>query len=130
MFGTDEMLAAVGEDLCLQKYKEGQWNQMWICEVTWDYRIGMRNRHTKLFLCWRENNKVGCAAQKNLSWEWLTFKRLGLGGYSLMVSLWGAEKRRPLERVGGKSPYIKVGGVVNTQFGLHKLKNKVFRRFE
>jgi len=130
VFGTDEMLAAVGEDLCLQKYKEGQWNQMWICEVIWDYRIGMRNRHTERFLGWRENSKVGCAAQKNLSWEWLTFKRLGQGGYSLMVSLWGAEKHRPLERVGGKSPYIKVGGVVNTQFGLHKLKNKVFRRFE
>jgi len=129
--GTNEVFTAVGKDTCLQEYMEGNWDQMWICEANPDRRISLRNRHTGKILGWKEDSKVRCLAQKNLAWEWLSFKRLGLGGYSFMVSLEGAEKHRPLEGgVGGKSPHIKVGGVCNTQFGLHKIKEPVFRRFE
>jgi len=129
VFGTNEMLTAVGEDLCLWEYQEGHHNQMWICEITWDCRIGMRNRQTKRFLGWRENDQPRCLAWNNLAWEWLTFNRLGLGGYSIMVNPWGAEKLRPLERVAGGSPYLKISEAC-TQFGLHKVGNSIFRRFE
>jgi len=64
VFGTDEVLAAVGEDLRLQKYKEGQWSQMWICEINGDNRIGMRNRHTERFLGWDKKDKIRCVAEK------------------------------------------------------------------
>jgi len=129
VFGTNEMLAAVGEDLCLREYQEGHHDQMWICEITWDCRTGMRNRHTNRFLGWRANDQPRCLAWNNRAWEWLTFTRHSLGGYSIMMNPWGAEKLRPLERVGGTSPYLKISEI-HTQFGLHRLKNPTFRRFE
>jgi len=129
VFGTNEMLTAVGEDLCLREYQEGHWDQMWICEKNSNNRIGMRNRHTKRFLGWRENDQPRCLAWNNLAWEWLTFNRLGLGGYSIMVNPWGSWNLKPLERVSGGSPYLKTSEVY-TQFGLHKIKNPAFRRFE
>ena len=129
MFGTNEMLTAVGEKVCLQGYQEGQWDQMWVCEMDSDRRIGMRNRHTNRFLGRRENYRVECVASYSRAWEWITFTRLSLGGYSLEVSPEWNNKLRPIQRAGSYSTELKVGEVC-TQFGLHKLKNPVFRQFE
>ncbi|KAG0633902.1 hypothetical protein HOY80DRAFT_1102237 [Tuber brumale] len=117
LFGTNEMLTAVGEESCLREYQEDHWDQMWICKMTSDYRIGMRNRHTGNFL--------GCSMG-----VWLIFMRLSQGGYSLKVNPGNnISTRRPLQYVGGINPHLKVGEVC-TQFGLHKLKNSVLRQFE
>jgi len=129
VFGTNEMLTAVGNELCLLGYQEGSQSQMWTCEKNTDNRIGMRNRCTERFLGRRENYRVGCVARNSLGWEWLTFTRLSLGGYSLEVSPEFNNKLRPLQRVGGSSPHLRVGEV-GTQFGLHRIKHSVFRRFE
>jgi len=129
MFGTNEMLTAVGEKVYIREYQEGQWDQMWICEIDSDRRIGMRNRHTKRFLGRRESYRVGCVASNSRAWEWITFTRLSLGGYSLEVSPEGNNKLRPIQRAESCGPDLKVGEVC-TQFGLHKIKNPVFRRFE
>jgi len=131
VFGTNEMLTAVGEELCLREYQEGHDDQMWTCEKNSNNRIGMRNRCTGRFLGRRDNYKVRCVANQNCGWEWLTFTRLSLGGYSLEVTPEFNNNLRPLHRVDSDrdSPHLKVGEV-GTQFGLHKLKNPVFRRFE
>ena len=129
VFGTNEVLTAVGKDTCLREYQEGHHDQMWICEMTSDHRIGIRNRHTRFFLGWWDNNQLKCHAPHNRAWEWLTFTRLSLGGYSIKVNPDGKEKLRPLQRVDSGSPHLKVGEEC-TQFGLHKIKNQVFRRFE
>ena len=89
----------------------------------------MRNRHTKRFLGRREDHTVGCVSPHSGPSEWLTFTRLSLGGYSLEVSPEGNNKLRPIQRADSNSPDLKVGEVC-TQFGLHKIKNPVFRRFE
>ncbi|PUU75892.1 hypothetical protein B9Z19DRAFT_1089425 [Tuber borchii] len=131
VFGTNEMLTATGEDTCLQEYQEDHHGQMWICEVpvTSDHQIGMRNKQTGRMLGWWEGNILKCKAKVNDAWEWLTFTRLSLGGYSLKVSPKGKERPRPLQRVDSDSPHLKIGEVC-TQFGLHKIKGPVFRRFE
>ena len=129
LLGTNKMLGAIGEKLCLQEYQKRYWHQMWICEMNSDRRIGMRNRHTKRFLGRREGHAVGCISPHSGPSEWLTFTRLSLGGYSLEVSLEGNNKLRPIQRADSNSPDLKVGEV-RTQFGLHKIKNPVFRRFE
>jgi len=129
VFGTNEMLTAVGEDICLREYQEGHHDQMWTCEMDSDQRIGMRNRHTGRYLGWWKQNQLKCAARRFLTWERLTFRRHSLGGYSLRVSPEGGDKLRSLQRVEGSSPRLKVGDVCS-QFGLHKLKNPVFKRFE
>ena len=130
VFGTNQMLTAVGKGTCLQEYQEGQWAQMWICETNSDDRIGMRNRHTKMFLGWSEHEGVICAVPHFRVWEWLTFTWLSVGGYSLKVRCGDSEKLRPIQRVVSKiSPRLKVGEEC-TQLGLHKIKNSVFRRFE
>ncbi|PUU75890.1 hypothetical protein B9Z19DRAFT_1089422 [Tuber borchii] len=128
VFGTNEVLAAAGGELCLREYQEGHHDQMWICETNSDYRIGMRNKHTGFFLGRGEKNILRCIVPQLLPWERLTFTRLSLGGYSLRVSPDGGEKLSSL-RVDSNSPHLKIGGV-HTQFGLHKIKNPVFRRFE
>ena len=129
LYGTNEMLTAVGEKVYIREYQDGRHDQMWICEIDSNRRIGMRNRHTKLFLGRRESYRVGCVASHSRAWEWITFTRLSLGGYSLEVSPEGNNKLRPIQRANGNSPGLKVGEVC-TQFGLHKIKNPVFRRFE
>jgi len=134
VFGTNEMLTAVGEELCLREYQEGHDDQMWICDKNSNNRVGMRNRCTGRFLGRRESCGVGCVSEQNCcKWEWFTFTRLSLGGYSLEVAPKGntSDLLRPLQRVDGDrdSPYLKAG-VMATQFGLHKIKNPVFRRFE
>ena len=129
LYGTNEMLTAVGEKVCLRGYQEGQWDQMWICEMDSDRRIGMRNRHTKRFLGRRGNYRVECVASYSRAWEWITFTRLSLGGYSLEVSPEWNNKLRPIQRAESYSTELKVGEVC-TQFGLHKIKNPVFRKFE
>jgi len=129
MFGMNEVLTAVGEDVCLQEYKEGHHSQMWICEMDSDQRIAMRNRQTRRYLGWWEQNQLKCAARHFKTWERLTFRRLSLGGYSLRVNPGGGDKLRPLQRVKGNNPRLKIGDVCS-QFGLHNLKSPVFRRFE
>ena len=129
LYGTNEMLTAVGEKVYLREYQEDKWDQMWICEIDSNRRIGMRNRDTKLFLGRRESYRVGCVASHSRAWEWITFTRLSLGGYSLEVSPEWNNKLRPIQRAESYSPDLKVGEVC-TQFGLHKIKNPVFKRFE
>jgi len=130
VFGTNQMVTAAGGELCLREYRKGHWDQMWICETNSNQRIGMRNRYTKKFLGRKEDNKLKCVEPNLLPWEWLTFTRLSLGGYSIKVNLDGKqEKLGQIKRVDSNSPHLKIGDV-GTQFGLHKLKNPVFRRFE
>jgi len=130
VFGTNQMLTAAGKDTCLREYHEGHWDQMWICEPNPDHRIGMRNRFTRLVLGRGEQGKLTCAVPHFREWEWLTFTRLSPGGYSLKVHPDGTNKKLgPIQRVSGDSPQLKVGEV-GIQFGLHKIKNPVFRRFE
>jgi len=76
------------------------------------------------------DNKLKCYDPNLFLWEWLTFTRLSLGGYSIKVNLDGSQdKLGQIERVDSNSPHLKIGEV-GTQFGLHKIKNPVFRRFE
>ena len=51
------------------------------------------------------------------------------GGYSINVNPDLTAKRRPPQRVDSDNPHLKVGEVA-TQFGLYKIKNSVFKRFE
>ncbi|PUU75897.1 hypothetical protein B9Z19DRAFT_1130589 [Tuber borchii] len=126
VFGTNEVLAAVGTQAYLQKYQEGHWAQMWICETNLDGRISMRNRDTKMFLGSCEYEELNCAVPHPRVWEWLTFTWLSVGGYSLKVHCGDKDKLRPIQRVGGR---LK-GGKECIQLGLHKIKDSVFRRFE
>ena len=128
-FGTNKMVAAKGEKICLGEYRKGHWDQMWICEMNSDRRISMRNRHTKRLLGRREDHKVGCVSSHTSASELLTFTRLSLGGYSLEVSHEGKNELRPIQCVNNNSPDLKVEEV-RTQFGLHRLGNSVFRRFQ
>jgi len=129
VLGTNEVLTAVGKDACLREYQEGCHDQMWICEMSSDNRIGMRNRHTGLVLGRGEHSKLICAVPHFCTAEWLTFTGLSMGGYSLKVHPYGDDKLGPIQRVDSDSPHLKVGEV-GTQLGLHKIKNPVFRRFE
>ncbi|PUU75898.1 hypothetical protein B9Z19DRAFT_1130590 [Tuber borchii] len=128
LLGTNKVMTAKGEKLYLREYQKGRWDQMWICETNLDGRISMRNRHTQRFLGRRVDHTVGCVSSHSGDSEWLTITRLSLGGYSLEVSREG-NKLRPIQCVNGDGPLLKIGGV-STQFGLHKIKNPVFRRFE
>jgi len=128
VLGTNQMLTAVGNDACLREYKEGHHDQMWICETNSNNRIGMRNRHTGLVLG-RECGELRCAVPHFRSTEWLTFTGLSMGGYSLKMHPYNDDKLGPIQRVDSDSSQLKVGEV-GIQFGLHKIKNSVFRRFE
>ena len=123
------MLTAVGKDTCLQEYQEGHYDQMWICESNSDHRIGMRNRHTGYVLGRGDHGKLICSVPHFRAWEWLTFTRLSLGGYSLKLHPESGDKLGPIQRVDSNSPELKVGEVA-IQLGLPKIKNPVFRRFE
>ena len=130
MFGTNEMLTAVGTDACLQEYQEGQWDQMWICETNPEGQIGMRNRDTKKFLGLSQwGRTLLCSVSSLEIGQSLTFTRLSLGGYSLKVYPGGKTKLEPIERVDHNTSPLKVGEEC-ARFGLHKIKNPVFRRFE
>ena len=129
VFGTNQMFTAVGEDICLREYREGHHDQMWNCETNSDNRIGMRNRHTGCFLGRWGENQLKCIAPHFFGWEWLTIARVILGGYSFMVNPDGNVKLGRIECVDSNSPHLKIGEVC-TQFGLHRLKSWVFRRFE
>jgi len=129
VFGTNQMITTEGEELCLKEYREGHHDQMWICETNSNHRIGMRNRQTRRFLGRRAHNHLKCAWPDIVIWESLIFTRLSLGGYSIKVFPDGNDKLEPIERVDNNSPHLKIGEV-GTQFGLHKIKNPVFRRFE
>ncbi|PUU75891.1 hypothetical protein B9Z19DRAFT_1089424 [Tuber borchii] len=129
VFGTNKMLAATGEEICLREYEKGHWNQMLICEMNSDRRISMRNRYTKRYLGRRENHTVGCVSSHSGASEWLTFTRSSLGGYWLEVSHDGKNEPRSIQRPNNYSPNLKVAEHCS-QFGLHKIKNKVFRRFQ
>ncbi|PUU80595.1 hypothetical protein B9Z19DRAFT_1191735 [Tuber borchii] len=130
VFGTNDMLTAVGEDTCLREYQKGHHDQMWTCETNSGEQIGMRNRHTGCFLGRWKGDNLKCAASHFQGWERLTFRRHSLGGYSLlMVSPDDGRKLSPIQHVDSSSPHLKIGEVC-TQLGLHKIKNPVFRRFE
>ena len=78
----------------------------------------------------KQGNKLKCVHPRIDIWESLIFTRLSLGGYSIKVNLDGkTEKFGQIERVDSNSPDLKIAEV-GTQFGLHKLENPVFRRFE
>ena len=123
------MLTAVGEDICLREYKKGHHDQMWTCETNSNERIGMRNRHTGCFMGRWHQDQFKCIAPHFKGWEWVTFRRHNLGGYSLRVNPGSDLKLGPIQRVDSSSPHLKIGEVC-TQFGLHRIKNSVFRRFE
>jgi len=129
VFGTNEVLTVVGEEISLQEYQEGHHDQMWICETNSDNRIGMRNKHSGFFLGRGEGDKFRCTIAGLYNLEWLNFTRLGLGGYSLKTHRLDNNKLQLAQRVDGDSPHLEVGEV-GTQLGLHKIKNSVFRRFE
>ncbi|CUS08544.1 unnamed protein product [Tuber aestivum] len=129
LFGTNEMLTAEGEELRLKEYQEDQWEQMWVCEVNLENRYGMRNRRTGCFMGRKKHNRFACSVREHLAWEWLIFTRLGLGGYSMMVCPDGSHKLGPLQRISRNDKHLMVGEA-GTQFGLHLLKNPVFRRLE
>jgi len=129
VFGTNEVLTAVGKETSLQEYQEGHHDQMWICETNSDNRIGMRNRHSGFFLGRGAEDKFICTVAGLYNLEWLSFTRLGLGGYSLKMHRLDNNKLQLVQRVDGDSPHLKVGEV-GTQLGLHKIKNSVFRRFK
>ena len=130
LFGTNKVITAKGEKLYLREYQRNRWDQMWICEMNADHRVSMRNRQTQRFLGRRADHTVGCVSSHSGDSEWLTVTRLSLGGYSLEVSRASeGNKLRPIQCVNNDSPLLKIGGV-GTQFGLHKIKNPVFRRFE
>jgi len=82
-----------------------------------------------VFLGRWDHDQLKCIAPHFLGWEWLTIIRFSLGGYSFMVSPDSGRELGPIERVDSDSPHLKIGEV-GTQFGLHRLKKPVFRRFE
>ena len=132
VFGTNEMLTAVGEDICLLEYQKGRLDQMWTCEMNSDRRIGMRNKHTGFFLARWVEDQLKCAACSFIQGggaEWLVLRRHSLGGYSLWVKPEDNYKVGPIQRVDSSSPHLKIGEAC-TQFGLHKIKDPVFRRFK
>ena len=130
LFGTNKVITAKGEKLYLREYQKNRWDQMWICEMNADHRVSMRNRHTQRFLGRRVDNTVACVSSLSGDSEWLIITRLSLGGYSLEVGRANeGNKLRPIQCVNNDSPLLKIGGV-GSQFGLHKIKNPVFRRFE
>ncbi|PUU75896.1 hypothetical protein B9Z19DRAFT_1130588 [Tuber borchii] len=129
LFGTNLMIAAKGEKLCLQEYQKDDLNQMWICEMNLDRRISMRNRHTKCFLGWGKDHTVGCSSSNSGASAWLTSTRLSLGGYSLDLSQEGNNELTPLQCSSNNGPDLNAREVY-TQFGLHRVGGSVFRRFE
>ena len=132
VFGTNEMLTAAGEDIFLREYQKGHHDQMWICEMNSNHQIGMRNRHTGLFLARWVQDQLKCAACSFIEVrgrEWLILRRHSLGGYSLWVTPDNNYKLGSIQRVDSSSPHLKIGEAC-TQFGLHKIKNPVFRRFK
>ncbi|PWW77335.1 hypothetical protein C7212DRAFT_362329 [Tuber magnatum] len=129
LFSTNEMLTAEGEALRLREYQEGHWDQMWVCEKNSDNRYGMRNKHTRRFIGLEDHGQLLCLAKEQTICRSLLFERLSLGGYSIMVTFVGGLKLGPLQRINPSDEHISVGRV-STQFGLHRLKDPVFRRFE
>ncbi|KAG0639004.1 hypothetical protein HOY80DRAFT_922046 [Tuber brumale] len=130
LFGMNEMLTAVGEEICLREYQEGRGDQMWVCEMNSDNRICMRNRHTRRYLGWGGADIFACAVLNQQPWGWLTFTRLSGGGYSLRVSPVSGSKLKPVQHIDGTTPRLQVSEEIWTRFGLHKIKDSVFRRFE
>ncbi|CUS15475.1 unnamed protein product, partial [Tuber aestivum] len=132
MYGTNEVFTAEGQDVRLREYQEGKGSQIWICEMNPERRFGMRNSAT-----WRllgrtgQYDQFGCKATDQRGWECLTFNRLSLGGYSLMMINSSSNRLHPVQRIDNKSfsRYLKIGGQTH-QLGLHQLKDTVFRRFE
>ncbi|PWW77338.1 hypothetical protein C7212DRAFT_312317 [Tuber magnatum] len=131
LFGTSKVFTVEGEEVCLREYQQGNERQIWFCEMNSNNRFGMRNAETRR-LMGRKNlwEQFGCFATDHLGWEWLTFTRLGQGGYSLMVSNpVVSDKLSPIQPIDSNSDFLKIGDAM-TQFGLHLLMEPVFRRFE
>ncbi|KAG0639002.1 hypothetical protein HOY80DRAFT_1076030 [Tuber brumale] len=95
-----------------------------------DNRICMRNRHTRRYLGWGGAEIIARAESNHQALEWLTFTRLTGGGYSLRVSPESGSKLRPVQHIEVTTPRLQVSEEIWTRFGLHKIKDSVFRRFE
>ncbi|CUS08541.1 unnamed protein product [Tuber aestivum] len=131
LFGTSKVFTVEGEDVHLRDYEEGNERQIWICEMNSNNRFGMRCAETGRYLGRRSLwDLFGCSVAHHLGWEWLTFTRLSHGGYSIMVSSpVVSDKLSPVQCIDSNSPDLKIGEAM-TQFGVHQLKDPVFRRFE
>ncbi|CUS08543.1 unnamed protein product [Tuber aestivum] len=130
LFGTSLVLTAEGKDVLLREYEEGSENQIWVCKMNRYNRFGMRNVATARLLGRSgQNSRIGCYVTEHLDWASLTFTRLDEGGYSLMVMSVDQQYQFPIQFIDGGSPCLRIGGG-RAQFGLHQLKNSVFRRFE
>ncbi|CUS08546.1 unnamed protein product, partial [Tuber aestivum] len=134
LFGTSMVFTAEGEDVRLREYEKGKMSQIWACEMNSDNRYGMRNGATGCLLGRDNNTEVLCQVKRHKLFEWLTFTRLSLGGYSLAIPCPEGTlgyKLDPIQPTGyeSSSPSLKLGTAFH-QFGLHRLKDSVFRRFE
>ncbi|KAG0639008.1 hypothetical protein HOY80DRAFT_1137083 [Tuber brumale] len=105
LFGRNQMLTAVGEELCLRIYPA----------------FAGQEKSCSIF---------GCAAQQYSALEWLIFTRLSLGGYSIRVQPDIDNRIRPLQHIDGTTPSLQIAYETWTHFGLHRIKHPVFRRFE
>ncbi|CUS10125.1 unnamed protein product [Tuber aestivum] len=134
LFGTSMVFTAEGNCVRLREYEKGKMRQIWVCQMNPEGRYGMRNAATGCFLGWVDGRELFCAMAHHYGCTWLTFTRLRLGGYSLMVpSPEGPFGTRldPVQRSGpGSSSLSSNSGTAYHRFGLHCLKDSVFRRFE
>ncbi|CUS10128.1 unnamed protein product [Tuber aestivum] len=130
LFGTNQVLTGQGGELSLKEYQEGHWDQMWVFHINSDHWHGMKNRSTGCFLGRAEGNKTRCSIRDHRLWEYFSFVRHGLGGYSMMMSPHdGGRRLGLLQRIDSDDKRLTIGEA-GTQFGLHLVKNPVFRRFE
>ncbi|CUS13529.1 unnamed protein product [Tuber aestivum] len=134
LFGTSEVLTAEAEAVCLREYDEGHRSQIWVCERNACNYFGLRNVASGLYLGRRDtHDRIVCCGVGLHGWEELAFTRLSDGGYSLMVRKLAKEKLFPVYPTDAGSFRFSTSreeGSSDTHFGLHQLKNPVFRRFE
>ncbi|PWW77337.1 hypothetical protein C7212DRAFT_292159 [Tuber magnatum] len=134
LFGTSEVFTVEGENVFLREYGEANASQIWVCERNASNRFGLRNVASGRYLGrTNKDDRIGCFRPDLLSMESLTFLRLGEGGYSLMAASQDNEHqhRYPLQQTDANSVHFnRAEGSTGTQFGLHQIKNLVFRRFE
>ncbi|PWW77336.1 hypothetical protein C7212DRAFT_312315 [Tuber magnatum] len=131
LFGTDKVFTVEGQEVRLRGYEEENESQIWACEMGMENRYGMRNGASGCLLGRMDaGDQFGCFMTNHSLWEFLTFTRLSMGGYSLMATTPGSGlKFWPLQHIDGNGRDLKLGEET-TQFGLHQLKDSVFRRFE
>ncbi|KAG0638998.1 hypothetical protein HOY80DRAFT_1076023, partial [Tuber brumale] len=130
LFGTSEVLTAVGKEVHLREYKEGNESQVWTSVMNRFNQFRMRNSATGFFLDrGDEQHWFFASPGVNQLWESLTFTQLSYGGYSLKVQTPGSGMQFWSVQCVRTSPRFKIGEP-GSQFGLHQLENQVFNRFE